>query len=250
MPLEIELIPICGMPIVDIPIDIVQVLCGAIENQGITLMDDDIVVIAHTLVSKAEGRIVSRKEVVVSERAHEIAARNGFDPAQVELALQESVEVIRDDGVLVTETHHGLVCNFSGVDRSNAPEGCYVLLPVDPDNSAKKIMDSLRKHFKKRIAVIITDTQGRPWRRGSLNVAIGCAGIDAFRRYRGKRDIYGRVLQRSTICQVDEIASAAEPLMGQADQGVPVVIVRGYQYEREGEGAREIPRTKDEDLFR
>ena len=166
------------------------------------------------------------------------------------MALRESKDVIRTRGVLITETHSGLVCNFSGVDKSNAPEGQYILLPKDPDASAKRVRDTLEDELDKHLAVIITDTQGRPWRRGSLNIAIGCAGIAPFKYNRGKKDLYGRSLERSTVCQVDELASLAEPLMGQAGQGIPIIIIKGYSFSNDNNTAKDIIRPKNEDMFR
>ncbi len=214
------------------------------------LEDGDIVVVASKVVSKSEGRLVNAQDVTVSERAKKIAERNGFNPIHVELALRESVDILREEGALITETKLGIISNFSGVDKSNAPSEEYVLLPLNPDLSASTILDNLTKETGLKLAVIITDTQGRPWRRGSINIAIGCAGINAFKYNKGKEDLYGRVLKRSTICQIDEIAAFVEPLMGQSNESTPVVIVRGYDYSEGREGALEILRHKDEDMFR
>jgi coenzyme F420-0:L-glutamate ligase/coenzyme F420-1:gamma-L-glutamate ligase len=168
----------------------------------------------------------------------------------VELALRESTEVIQTRGVLITETHTGMVCNFSGVDKSNIPKGKYILLPKDPDVSAKKLLMKLEKESGKHLGIIISDTHGRPWRRGSVNIAIGCAGIAPFKYNKGKNDLYGRTLERSTVCQVDELASLAEPLMGQAGQGIPVVIIKGYSFYNDSETAKDINRPRNEDMFR
>jgi len=218
--------------------------------ENIQLEDGDIVVITSKIVSKAEGRLVKPADVTVSAHAKEIVKRNGFDPIHVELALRESVEIVREEGVLITETKSGLVCNFSGVDKSNAPNDEFVLLPINPDKSAQSILDNLTKATGLRLAVIISDTQGRPWRKGSINVAIGCAGINAFKYNQGKKDLRGRVLKRSTICQIDEIAALVEPLMGQANESIPVVIVRGYDYSEGEERASAINRQHEDDLFR
>jgi coenzyme F420-0:L-glutamate ligase/coenzyme F420-1:gamma-L-glutamate ligase len=230
--------------------DISNLILDCLITSPLKLEDGDILVIASKIVSKAEGRVISEESVNISKQAHEIAEENCFDPIQVELALRESREIIRRKGVLITETHFGCVCNFSGVDRSNTPKGTYVLLPENPDSSAELLLESLEKKTHKRLAIIISDTQGRPWRHGSVNLAIGCAGIAPFKYNKGRRDLHGRILERSTVCQVDEIVSLAEPLMGQADQGVPVVIIRGYEFLRDGFHAKDINRTKDEDLFR
>jgi coenzyme F420-0:L-glutamate ligase/coenzyme F420-1:gamma-L-glutamate ligase len=247
---RVQLFSISGIPEIEKGTDLVSVFLSCIEKSNLALQDRDILVIAHSIVSKAEDRVVHRNSVEVSRRAREIAESNGFDPVHVELALRESRTVIRDKGVLITETNTGLICNFSGVDRSNAPPDCYILLPQNPDDSAARILRTLKKETGLDLAVIIADTQGRPWREGSVNIALGCAGINAFKYNRGKMDIYGKPLQRSTVCQIDEISSAAEPLMGQADEGTPVVIVRGYEYNKGSETAQNVLRAKEEDLFR
>jgi coenzyme F420-0:L-glutamate ligase/coenzyme F420-1:gamma-L-glutamate ligase len=227
-----------------------KLILESVRESNLSLVDGDVLVIASKIVSKAEGRVVRSSDINVSKRAKEIADENEFDPIHVEVALREAREVILSEGALITETNSGLVCNFSGVDKSNAPENEYILLPVNPDNSAERIHDNLVKSTGLKIAVVISDTQGRPWRKGSINIAIGCAGINAFKHNKGKRDLHGRILKRSSICQIDELASFAEPLMGQAGERVPFVIVRGYEYTDGEEKAVDILRLKGEDLFR
>ena len=248
---KFEVFAVPGIPVIDGPADVTELIISALSPQKIRLKDGDVLVIAHTLVSKAEGRAVDQSEIKVSSRANEIAERNGFDPFQVELALRESHDILRTERALITETLYGLVCNFSGVDHSNAPAGGYVLLPLDPDSSAKQILESLMERTGlHKLAVIISDTQGRPWRKGSVNLAVGCAGINAFKHNKGRTDLYGRVIERSTVCQVDEVAAAAEHIMGQGGEGTPVIVVRGYTYEEGDERARHVPRAKSEDIFR
>lgn len=247
---RIELFSIPGIPEIEKGVDLASVIMSCLKDSEMALQQRDIVVIAHSIVSKAEGRIVHRASVEVSERAKEIAEVNNFDPVHVELALRESQAVIRDRGVLITENRNGIICNFSGVDKSNAPPDSFILLPENPDESATTILSGLAEKTGLELGVIITDTQGRPWREGSINIALGCAGINAFKHNKGRLDLYGRPLQRSTVCQIDEIASAAEPLMGQADEGTPIVVVRGYAYSMGQERAHDVPRNKEEDLFR
>ncbi|MFW9956996.1 MAG: coenzyme F420-0:L-glutamate ligase [Candidatus Odinarchaeota archaeon] len=249
-PQSIRAIGIPNLPAIKAGDDISKHIMTALELSHIRIANGDIIVIASKIVSKAEGRIIHGASVEISNQAREIAEINGFDPIQVELALRESKEVIRTKGVLITETHSGIVCNFSGVDKSNVPAGQYILLPKDPDASAARIHVTLEKGLNKHIAVIITDTQGRPWRRGSLNIAIGCAGISPFKYNRGKKDLYGRTLERSTVCQVDELAALAEPLMGQAGQGIPIIIIKGYSFSFDNDSARDINRPKNQDVFR
>ncbi|MFX1368587.1 MAG: coenzyme F420-0:L-glutamate ligase [Promethearchaeota archaeon] len=247
---KIELFTVPGIPLIDSSSDLPKLIVESLEKAGMCLLDGDILVIAHAVVSKSEGRVVHHDEISLSERAQQIAEKNSFDPLHVELALREAKEVLREERILVTATHSGLVCNFSGVDKSNAPRNSYILLPLNPDESAKRIREALETLANVKLAVIISDTQGRPWRTGGVNLAIGSAGIGAFVHNKGKRDLYGRELERSTVCQIDEIASAAEPLMGQAGEGMPVVIVRGYRFSDGTETARDIQRPTEEDLFR
>ncbi len=247
---NIEIFPLYGIPLITQGDDISSQILKAAQGSNLTLLDGDIVVIAHTIISKAEGRIIERKDVSVSEYAERIAEENGFDPIQVEIALSESKEVLRTKRALITQLESGHICNFSGVDRSNAPDGSFVLLPEDADKSATDILESLRKSTGKSLAVIVSDTEGRPWRKGAINLAIGCAGINAFKYNEGKQDLYGRTLQHSLVCQIDQIASAAEMVMGQADEGLPVVIIRGYDFERGNENSKAVHRSLDENLFR
>lgn len=246
----ITAVPITGIPEINPGDDLSSIITDATRRLGEELRENDILVISSKIVSKAENRIVAQESITITDQAHEIAQRNQFDPFQVELALRESRKIIRNDRVLITETHSGFICNFSGVDKSNAPEGLYILLPKDPDSSAEQIRNSITKSIGKDVAIIISDTQGRPWRRGSINVTIGCAGISPFKFNKGRKDLYGRILEHSTVCHVDELASLAEPLMGQAGQGVPIVIIRGYSYTDSEDNAKDINRSEEEDMFR
>ncbi|MFW9849536.1 MAG: coenzyme F420-0:L-glutamate ligase [Candidatus Thorarchaeota archaeon] len=246
----IEIIALPGIPLVSPGDDIVPLILNALMENDIELHDRDIFVIAHTIVSKSEGRIVDSASVVVSEKAKSIAEENGFDPIQVQVAISESKEILREKRALITRLKSGHICNFSGVDRSNAPVGSFVLLPLDADRSAEKIKDALETASGKSIAVIISDTEGRPWRKGAVNLAIGCSGINAFKYNEGKHDLYDRTLQHSLVCQIDQVASASEMLMGQADEGIPVVIIRGYDYEQGTENSTDIHRALDENLFK
>lgn len=226
-----------------------KAVLAAANKAGLSLENGDILVFAHSIVSKAEGRVVHRNDIVVSQTAEKIASQNGFDPFQVQLALDESEEILREDRVLVTVMPSGLVCNFAGVDRSNAPPDSYILLPHDPDESALRIRNGIEEMLGIKLAIIISDTQGRPWRKAAINIAIGCSGINAFKYNKGRRDLWGRILKSSTVCQIDEIASAVEPLMGQAGEGTPVVLVRGYYYSEGEERAANVIRPSEENLF-
>ncbi|MHA1771664.1 MAG: coenzyme F420-0:L-glutamate ligase [Candidatus Thorarchaeota archaeon] len=247
---EIKIIAIDKIPIITEKHDIAEVILQALRREEQTLYHKDVIIIAHTIVSKAEGRVVHRETVRVSSEAQRIARENEFDSVQVELALRESKTILRKSKALITETPLGFICNFAGVDQSNAPIDSYILLPENPNKSAETIRKKIREATGVEVAVVITDTQGRPWRKGSINVAIGSSGINAFRYNRGRKDTYEHTLQRSTVCQIDELAAAAEPIMGQANEGHPIVIIRGYHFEEGNERATCIAMSPQENLFK
>lgn len=223
---------------------------GALSKSCISLADRDVIVLAQKIVSKAEGRIVDLADVRVSPRAKSLSRKLRKDPRVVELILRESKEIVKvENGIIITETRHGLVCANSGVDQSNlAGAETAALLPKDPDASARKLRTAIRKKSGKDVAVIITDTFGRPFREGQVNVAIGVAGLHPIRSYIGRRDMFGRRLSVTEIAVADEIASAAELVMNKSD-GVPVAVVRGLEYEKGG-SAKRLIRLKKNDLFR
>jgi coenzyme F420-0:L-glutamate ligase / coenzyme F420-1:gamma-L-glutamate ligase len=209
---------------------------GALIASAATLQDGDVVVVTQKIVSKAEGRLVA----IDPERR---------EAERTELALREAVRVVAKRGDLViTETRHGLVCANAGIDGSNVPRDRLALLPEDPDASAARIRSGLESFTGRRVAVIVSDTFGRPWRTGQTNVAIGLAGMPAIRDHIGATDPYGNVLQATEIAVADEIAAAAELVMGKID-GVPVAIVRGLGAEGEG-SANSLVRRSEDDLFR
>ena len=222
-----------------------------LEAAGKKIRCGDILVIAHKIVSKTEGNIVNLASVKPSNRAVKMGKEHGKDPRIMELILKESVRVLRaKDGIVVSETSHGLVCANAGVDQSNVRSDSAVLLPVEPDTSANKIRNIIRKKTGKDVAIIITDTFGRPFREGQINVAIGIAGLKPIRSYVGSRDMFGRMLKVSEIAVADELASAAELVMGKA-KGVPVAIIRGYKFEKaNGASSRLLQRPRERDLFR
>lgn len=222
-----------------------------LEAAGREIQDGDVLVIAHKIVSKAEGRIVNLGDVKPSSKAIKMAQEHGKDPRIMELILNESVQILRaKNGIIVSETKHGLVCANAGIDQSNVEGDSAVLLPVDPDRSASRLRDAVEKKVGKEIAVVITDTFGRPFREGQTNVAIGVAGLNPIKSYIGSRDIYGRKLRVSEIAVADEMASAAELVMGKAER-VPVAIVRGYRFEKVAKSsAKSLQRSREQDLFR
>ncbi|MFY9531008.1 MAG: coenzyme F420-0:L-glutamate ligase [Candidatus Acidiferrales bacterium] len=246
----IRVLPIKGIPEIHPGDNLGTILAEALQQGGIRVAESDVFVIAQKIVSKAEGRIVQLDSVKASEKARHWADEYRKDERLVELALQESRRIIRmERGVLIVETRHGFVCANAGVDASNTPPGTATLLPEDPDRTARELAAEFSTTFGVPIAVIISDTFGRPWREGLTNVAIGVAGIAPLIDYRGQRDSSNRPLQATVIALADELASAAELVMGKLN-GVPAAVVQGFQYRsREGSG-RNLLRAPDQDLFR
>lgn len=249
---RIQIIGIEGLPIIKAGDNLAQLICDAAGRQGTPIQNGDIIVITHVIVSVAEGRVVNLDDVVPSEFAKTIAKQYGKDPALVEVVLRESKSIRRmSDGKLITETKHGFVCANSGVDKSNvAGERNVALLPEDPDASAQRIRREIKRLTGCDVAVIISDTHGRPLREGEINVAIGVAGIKPIRSRIGEKDLFGYVLRVKQTAVADELCSAAELVIGQADEGIPVAIIRGYKYlKSEDAKATELVRPKEKDLF-
>jgi coenzyme F420-0:L-glutamate ligase/coenzyme F420-1:gamma-L-glutamate ligase len=250
-PATLSIIPVHGIPEVRPTDDLVGLLQSALAAAGEGLRDGDVLVVAQKIVSKSEGRLVRLSEVVPSERALAMAKEAGKDPRQLEVVLGETKNIIRwERGVLISETHHGFVCANAGVDRSNAgAPDTVVLLPVDPDASAARIREEIAQRAGVSVAVVITDTFGRAWREGHTNIAIGIAGLPALKRYMGQRDPEGYELRVTEIAVADEIAGAAELVMGKLDR-CPVAIVRGLTFEDSDETAHEYVRPANRDMFR
>lgn len=243
---RLELIGVEGLPEVR-PHDDLGTLIAARSK----LEAGDIVVVAQKIVSKSEGRLVDVSGVTASPRAAEIAPRliARPDPRIVQVILDESARVLRDERVLITETAHGYVCANSGVDHSNVPgDNTLALLPKDPDASARQLQERLRKLTGVEVAVIVSDTFGRPWRLGIVNVALGVAGMTSVIDLRGLRDDVGKPLQATVLAIADDVAAAAGLVMGKTTR-VPAVIVRGLDLHGEGSG-RDLIRPAAEDLFR
>jgi coenzyme F420-0:L-glutamate ligase/coenzyme F420-1:gamma-L-glutamate ligase len=239
-----------GIPEIRRDEDLGKRISDSARRAGIRFENGDIVVIAQKIVSKAEGTVLRLTKIRPSRKAMTIAARLRKDPRVVEVVLKESRRIVRSYPVLIVETRHGFVCANAGVDHSNVPgDDVVTLLPRNPDRSAKKLAAVLRKRTGKRLAVIISDTFGRPWRLGLTNVAIGAAGLPVLLDLRGTRDRHGKPLTATILAVADELAAAAGLLMGKAE-GTPVVIIRGYRYKRKSEPASSIIRPAAEDLFR
>jgi coenzyme F420-0:L-glutamate ligase / coenzyme F420-1:gamma-L-glutamate ligase len=230
-----------------------MLILESLKKSKQSLRNDDILVIAHKIVSKSENRIVNLEKIKPSSRSLVIAKEHDKDPRIVELILNESISILKNSrGIIIVETKQGLICANAGIDQSNVEDGYNraVLLPIDSDKSASKIKESLREKTGKDLAVIISDTFGRPFREGQTNVAIGIAGIEPIKSYIGKTDMYGKKLRVTQIAVADEIASAAELAMGKANR-IPIVIIRGYNYQRAQKASiSQLIRDKEKDLFR
>ena len=248
----IQIIGVEGLPIIKDRDDLAELICAAAKKQGTPIENGDIIVITHVVVSRSEGNVVNLDTVDPSDFAKAFAQDFDKDPAIVETVLRESKNIIRmDDGKLITETKHGFICANAGVDRSNVFGNRNVaLLPKDSDRSAQAIRRKVKKLTGKEVALIISDTHGRPLREGEINIAIGVAGINPIRDRRGETDLFGYVLNVKRTAIADELSSAAELVIGQANEGVPVAIIRGYPYPKsEKAKATQLIRPKEKDLF-
>lgn len=250
---ELTLTALPGMPEVMAGDDLAGLLLAAVAGAGKRLENGDVLVVAQKIVSKAEGRAVRLADVVPSARASELASRADKDPRLAELILRESREVLRvKPGVIIVEHRLGLVMANAGIDQSNVsgPDEIALLLPEDPDASARRIRDDIGRRAAAAIGVVINDSFGRAWRVGVAGVAIGVAGLPALVDRRGSADRAGRRLRVTQVAAADELAAAASLIMGQADEGLPAVLARGFPYARREGCAAELQRPRAEDLFR
>jgi len=248
---ELRVIGLSGLPIVTPGADLVALIQQAAAAVPLSLQAGDIVVITQKIVSKAEGCVIALKDVTPSPWAEQYARQWGKDPRHVEVVLRQSRRIVRmDRGVLIAETHHGFICANAGVDQSNIEgEEVVAVLPIDPDASARAIRQGLREGLGVEVAVIISDTFGRPWRNGIVNIAIGLSGMQAIKDYTGQLDAQGYELRVTALAVADELAAAAELVMNKLDN-VPVAVIRGYDYPR-GEGSlAQLIRAPERDLFR
>lgn len=251
MTVRLELIALDGIAEVHPGDDLAALIVEAAATSSVSLADDDVVVVTQKIVSKAEGRLVELAAVEPSPFARDWAARWDKDPRQVELVLAESAEIVRmgPGGLIISRTRHGLVCANAGVDVSNVGGGEVAsLLPLDPDASARRIRDGLRERLGVAPAVLISDSFGRPWRNGIVNVAIGAAGIETVRDMRGEPDAAGREMRATVIAVADELASAAD-LAGGKVEGRPVVVIRGYAWRASDDGAGPLIMEPERNLF-
>jgi coenzyme F420-0:L-glutamate ligase/coenzyme F420-1:gamma-L-glutamate ligase len=244
-----------NFPLIKPEDNIAQIVVEITGKNGLKIEDGDAIVVAQKIFSKAEKRVIRLKDVVPSRKAEEIAKVTGKNPKFVELVLRETKNIVKATReIFIVEDNRGLICINAGIDKSNVQgRGNFALLPENPDESARKFCVEIKKLTGKNVAVIISDTYSRPFRRGQVNFAIGVAGIKPFKDYRGKKDLFGETLKVKNVAVIDEIAAAAELLMGQAKEATPVVILKGLnnivEFSDNG-GISDLKISKQEDLFR
>jgi coenzyme F420-0:L-glutamate ligase/coenzyme F420-1:gamma-L-glutamate ligase len=252
---QINIIALKGVPLVHPGDDLVEIIINALTLSNQCLKNDDVLVIAQKIISKAEGRIIALGTVSPSERAKKLAVKLGKDPRQIELVLQESREIVRSKpGVVIVEQNLGLVMANAGIDRSNvvqqSDEEYVLLLPIDPDASSNRLRDKINKRLGVKVGIIINDSIGRAWRIGTTGHAIGVAGLPAVIDLRGEKDMFGKELLVSEQAVADELASAASLLQGQASEALPIVVIRGFKSNATNQTAKALIRERDMDMFR
>lgn len=251
-PAKLEIMPLLEFPRVDSPCDFNGLVVSCFRHNRLTPQAGDVIVAAHKIISKAEGRVVDLNTVIPSTQALDLAGKTQKDPALVEVILSESKRVVRAaDGVIICEHRLGFICANAAVDRSNAGEHKVVLLPQDPDRSARNLCNALKAEFNADVAVLVADTHGRPWREGAAGLCIGLAGMEPFVDYRGQMDLYAYEMQTEVECVADELCAAGTLLMGQGAEGIPLVLVRGAHVQLTSQ-APYAPLLRDpkRDLFR
>jgi coenzyme F420-0:L-glutamate ligase/coenzyme F420-1:gamma-L-glutamate ligase len=252
---ELQLISVPGIPLIEPGTDLISLICDITQSKGPVLCDGDVLVVAQKIVSKAEGRYVDLAAIEPSKRALALSKEVQKDPRLVEVILSESRKVLRHKaGVLIVEHRLGFVLANAGVDQSNVDPrrgaNPVLLLPEDPDKSARLLHEGLRQRLGKNIAVVINDSFGRAWRIGTVGVALGASGLPALCNLRGQPDLYDRPLKVSETGFADEIAAAASLLMGQADEATPIIVVRGLSWSAKASSAAQLLRDPKDDLFR
>jgi coenzyme F420-0:L-glutamate ligase/coenzyme F420-1:gamma-L-glutamate ligase len=250
VPARYEVIAVEGLPEIRRGDELAPLILEAARRQGTPIQDRDLLVVSQKIVSKTEGRVVRLADVAVSDEARSVADEIGRDPRLVQVILGESRRIVRKaKDVLIVETRHGFVCANAGVDQSNVDADTACLLPEDSDRSAGALRAHLRTLTGHDLAIIVADTFGRPWREGLVNVAVGLAGLEPIVSYLGQLDPAGHVLQATILALADELAGAAEPVMGKLDR-VPVAIIRGLDWPRGDGSSRALLRDPARDLFR
>jgi coenzyme F420-0:L-glutamate ligase/coenzyme F420-1:gamma-L-glutamate ligase len=249
----IQVIPVESLPLICQGDNLGKMIIKAAKKQGTPIQPNDVIVVTHVVVSKAEGNVVNLDEITPSQNAIEVAKQTNKDPALVEVILRETKEIVRiSQNSIITETNTGVICANAGVDRSNVNgERNVVPLPKNPNVSAEGIRREIKMQTGIAVAVIVSDTHGRPFRMGEINIAVGVAGFKPIRDRRGEKDLFGFVLRIKQTAVADELASAAELVMGQANEGIPAAIVRGYNFvATEDATATSLTRAKEKDIFR
>src|SRR5215208_7146372 len=249
---KIEIIPINITININPKVKLLKTLLESIKNNNQIIKNGDIIVIAQKIISKNEGRSIYLPNIIPSARSIELGKKINKDPRIVELILQESRKIVRVfNNIIITETLHGFICANAGIDQSNVSnkKDQVLLLPINPDKSAESIRKEVYEKTRKKVAVVITDTFGRPFRMGQTNVAIGIAGINPLKSYKGKQDMFGKILRVTEIAIVDEIAGAAELVMGKTEN-TPIAIVRNVKYSKRNNSITKIIRKEKNDIFR
>ena len=245
--MSIQIIPVKIKEDVQPNDDIIEMI---LSSSKISINDGDILVLSQKIISKREGRIINLNSIIPSELSVGIASAYEKDPRLVEAVLSESKRIVRmEHGVLIVQTRHDFICANAGIDESNVEKGFVTLLPIDPDKSAKKIRDAILQLTGKNVAVIISDTFGRPFRLGQTDHAIGIAGIESIKNYEGKTDTFGKIMRVTAIAIVDELCAAAELVMGKVEKS-PAAIIKNYNFNMKNDNITSIIRDEKEDLFR
>lgn len=251
---SVSIIGLAGFPSVKSGDDLAELIIKTAQKQGVSIEDGDVLVVAQKIVSKAEGRVFQLKNVKPSEKAKKLAETTLKDPNFVEMVLQASRKIVKaSPDTLIVETKDGIICINAGIDKSNVEgEDSYALLPRDSDDSARRIRQKIMELTGKKVAVIISDTYSRPFRKGQVEFAIGIAGINSFRDYRGEKDLYNYVLKVKNIAVIDEIAAAAELVIGQGSEGIPVAVIKNLDRTELTEDCsiNDLFISKQEDLFK
>ncbi len=241
-----SLIGVPGIPLIESGDDLGLLITEAVDKAGLKLVDGDILVVAQTIVSRSEGSVIELDRVVPSEAALRYAVITGKDPRVVEVVLDQSRKVVlARPGYMICETEQGFVCANAGVDASNNPAGCVSTLPSDPDESARRIARRILQLRGVNVAVLISDSEGRPFRKGAVGVAVGVHGMEPVRSFVGRPDLFGRRLETTMVCTADMVCSAAALIMGESAEGLPVVIVRGVEYVKGDGGIGRILYERD-----
>jgi coenzyme F420-0:L-glutamate ligase / coenzyme F420-1:gamma-L-glutamate ligase len=249
----VQVFAVENIPLIKKKDNLGKLIVEAANKQGNPIKANDVIVVTHVVVSKAEGNVINLDDVKPSEKAKEMAQKTNKDPSLVEVILQETKDIVRvGQNSIITETVSGIICANAGVDRSNVSGDRNVVpLPKNPNASAENIRREIKRLTGANVAVIVSDTHGRPFRLGEINVAVGVAGFKPIRDRRGEKDLFGYVLKIKQTAIADELASAAELVIGQANEGIPAAIIRGYKYQTdENAAATSLTRAKEKDLFR